>query len=98
MSYGTLENGKITIAPNPLYTEGTMVFNPSPEDYKRNGYLPIVRTPYPDDGRYWEGAWKNIDDKIIRVWEEAELPRIEEQATEADYLAALDKLGVSADD
>lgn len=95
MDYGTLENGKLSIAPNPLFTNGTMVFNPPAEDYERNGYLPVIRTPYPADGNYCESTWKTIDGQIVRVWSEAEPPIIEEQATETDYLAALERFGVT---
>lgn len=78
--YGKLENGKFIPAPNPLFTDGNMVFNPSTEEYERNGYVPVVRTPHPENGKFYEAVWETVGGEIVRVWVEAEIPILTQES------------------
>lgn len=86
--YGKLENGELTIAPNPirlnlfveaLGEEGNFqVFNPRPEQYAQAGYLEIIEEAYPEEeGKYYIETYVEEDGKIIGKWVEADPPVIE---------------------
>lgn len=97
MLYGTLESGKLMLAPNPLITGGNMIYNPPDKMYIEHGYLPIDRTEQPDTDKFYTATWEELDGKIVIVWTEAEPPEIENEAeaSEEDYISALERLGVS---
>lgn len=82
MQYGTLKNGKLTLAPNPLIISGNMIYNPPEEMYIEHGYLPVERTGQPDQDKFYTATWEESDGKIVIVWTEAEPPEIENE-TEA---------------
>ena len=94
MQYGTLENGKLILAPNPLITGGNMIYNPPNEMYIEQGYLPIERTEPPEADKFYTATWEESDGKIIIVWTETEQEIITAEAEETDYLNALERLGV----
>ena len=48
MRYGTLVNGMLVPAPNPICIERQVIYNPPDKRYKDEGYLPIVDTPMPE--------------------------------------------------
>lgn len=79
MKYGTLIDGALVMAPNPLHVEGYFVYNPMNEQYADAGYLSIVETPCPvteegEELKYYEASWEEQDGRIVRVWTEAEPP------------------------
>lgn len=82
MRYGTLTDGKLVFAPNPLTVGLFNVHNPSGEIYAAAGYLPIVDTPYPqpdepidsEDLKYYVHSWEERGGRIVGVWTEAEPP------------------------
>lgn len=57
------------------------------------GYKPIVRIEAPvKDGYYYTEKWTDTGAAIVQEWEEHEMPN---EATEADYIASLEELGVT---
>lgn len=92
--YGKLENGALRYAPNKLIIDTEQVFNAPAETYKAQGYLPIVKTDIPEseEGFYYSPIYTEQGGKIIQQWEKHEIP---DAATEADYINALEDLGVS---
>lgn len=61
-------------------------------------YKPIVRTDMPvKEGYYYTGKWTETDTAIVQEWEEHEIP-ISDEATEEDYIASLEELGVTFDE
>lgn len=82
MRYGTLVGGQPVPAPNPLRIGRQVVYNPPDALSLREGYLPIVDTPQPEqpeDGTevYYASHWEEIDGEIIRVWVETDPPEPE---------------------
>lgn len=62
MFQGETTPTKVTGFPVPIS-------NPTPASWLAgNGYLPVVETPYPQDGKYCIGSWQEQDGKIVRVW------------------------------
>lgn len=60
------------------------------------GYRPIIRTEAPvKDGFYYTEKWVDTGAAIVQEWEEHEQPN---EATEADYIASLEELGVTFDE
>lgn len=93
MRYAKLSAGALKYAPRTV-TVGQTHYNPTPAAWlAENGYLPVVETAYPGDGKYYAGSWQERDGKIVRVWTEAEEP--EAPATDTEVLNAM--IGVSED-
>lgn len=94
--YGKLENGTLVYAPNKLIIGTEQVFNAPAETYKAQGWLPIVNTDMPEaeEGFYYSPVYTEADGKIVQQWEQHEIPEIN-TATEADYINALEDLGVN---
>ena len=89
--YAKFVNNNLQYAPRTI-TIGQTHYNPAPESWLAdNGYLPVVETPYPDDGKYYAGSWVERDGQIVRMWTEAEGP--EATATDTEVLNAM--IGVS---
>ena len=60
------------------------------------GYKPIIRNEAPvKDGFYYTEKWTDTGAAIVQEWEEHEQPN---EATEADYIASLEELGVTFDE
>lgn len=60
------------------------------------GYKPIIRTEAPvNEGYYYTKKWTDTGAAIVQEWEEHEQPN---EATEADYIASLEELGVTFDE
>lgn len=97
--YGQLNNGNLTYAPNKLIDNGKQIFNAPAESYREQGFLPIVKTDMPEveEGFYYTPTYSEIDGEIVQQWEKNEIPERDE-ATEADYISALEELGVSFDE
>ena len=93
--YGKLENGALVYAPNKLVIGTEQIFNAPAEIYKKQGYLPIVNTEPPEDeeGFYYSPFYAEVDGSIVKQWEKVEIPETNE-ATENDYISALEDLGV----
>lgn len=96
--YGKIENGALIYAPNKLIIDTEQVFNAPAETYKAQGYLPIVNTVQPEaEGYYFTPVYTEQNSKIVEGWEKHEIPETDE-ATETDYINALEDLGVSFDE
>lgn len=60
------------------------------------GYKPIIHTESPEnEGYYYTEKWVETETAIVQEWEEHEQPN---EATEADYIASLEELGVTFDE
>lgn len=95
--YGKLENGALVYAPNKLIIDTEQVFNAPAETYKAQGYLPIISTEQPEtkEGFYYSPFYTEDNGAIVQQWEKHEIP---DEATEADYINALEDLGVNFDE
>lgn len=82
--YGTLNNGLLSAAPNPLETGGNMVFNPTNEQYTAAGYMPVTFTSAPAqaDGEkpvvYYVSGWEIQNNAIVQTWTATDIPTVEE--------------------
>lgn len=74
MQYGTLINGTPVPAPNPLHTDGKVIYNPPDSAYAAMGYLPIVDTPYPEEDGYYTASWAEQSGQIVKVWTQTDPP------------------------
>lgn len=92
--YGKLENGALVYAPNKLVIGTEQVFNAPAKTYKEQGYLPIVNTepPEAEEDFYYSPVHIEIDGAIVQQWEKIAIP---DEATESDYITALEDLGVN---
>ena len=94
MYYGTLINGNLIPAPNPLHTDGRVIYNPPDSTYSAMGYLLIVDTPYPDDDGYYTASWAEQDGQIVKVWTPTDPPEPDpvqpSVPTTEDRIAALE--------
>lgn len=97
MRYGTLSDGVLTYAPNPLHVEGFYIHNPADEQYAAAGYLPIIDTPYPEpvegEEKYYVSSWEEQEGQIVRVWTETDppapvpvMPTLEDRVNEHDQI------------
>ena len=82
MLYGTLIDGQLVHAPNPVHINGMAIYNPSDSTYESMGYLPIIDNPMPDqqdgyDPVYYTSHWEKNDGKIVRTWEQTNPPEPE---------------------
>lgn len=92
--YGKLED-TLYYAPNKLIIDGEQVFNADAETYLAFGYYPIIETEEPAlvEGYYYEPYYIQTETAIELRWNLVEIP-VDDEATEADYLEALARLGV----
>lgn len=104
--FGTLENSIIAYAPKNLELNGTW-YCPCIDDnlYIEAGYMRIVNTPYPDDGKYYVSSWEVQDGQIVQVWTETTPPPepeppedpvldLEDMTVDHEYRITLLELGV----
>lgn len=96
-NYARLDRGNFEYAPNKLVIGDRQIFNASAEEYAALGWLPIVKTEQPEscEGYYYTPAYAEADGRIVQSWERVEY---EPEATESDYINALEDLGVSFDE
>lgn len=74
--YGKFIDEKFVFAPNPMTVGEYKVYNPTPENYKAEGYLEIIETEYPADNKYYVKRYTERDGAIYETWIEAEMPNI----------------------
>lgn len=93
-NYARLDRGNFEYAPNIIFIGDRQIINASAEEYDSLGWLPIVKSEMPEsgDGYYFTPIYTESDGRIIQQWEKHEIP---DEATEADYINALEDLGVS---
>lgn len=91
MRYAKLNSGTLEYAPSTV-TVGQTHYNPTPASWlEEHGYLPVIETAYPQDGKYYVGSWVEQDGNIVRVWMEEEAP--ETPATDTEVLNAMTGVG-----
>lgn len=93
-NYARLDRGNFEYAPNIIYTGDRQIINASAEEYASLGWLPIVKTEHPeaDENSYYTPIYTESDGRIVQSWEKHEIP---DEATESDYISALEDLGVN---
>ena len=98
-NYGLLKENSLVYAPNIIFDGNVQIINATAEKYAENGYLPIERTEQPEsvDGFYFTPIYTETDGKIVQEWEQHEIP-VTDEATKADYINALEDLGVNFDE
>lgn len=90
--YGKLTDGVLGYAPNRLIVNDKQIFNATEKEYKAVGYYPIVKTEPPQNtGKYYTNSYIFTGEDIKEIWQETEIP---DEATETDYINALEELGV----
>ena len=70
--YGKIINGNFSPAPNPMVVGKYKVYNPSPEIYTSQGYLEIIETAPPADGKNYTKTYRELNGVICIEWIEAE--------------------------
>ncbi len=89
MSFAKLIDGQARFAPNPILIDGNYVGNPGADLLLREGYLPVVDTPYPEapaaEGFRWVPVWTALDRSIAQSW-------VQEASPELDPAEALNLL------
>jgi hypothetical protein len=93
MKYAKLIDNYPHYAPKMLVQNDTKVFNPPDGLCIAHGYLPVITTDSPttDDKHYAIPSWKEETGQIVQEWSVEEIP---DEATESDYITALQDLGV----
>lgn len=95
INYGQLKDNTLVFAPNILYDGDVQIINATAEKYAEHGYLPIERTKQPEaEGFYFTPIYSEQNGRIVEGWEQHEIP-VTDEATEADYINALEDLGVN---
>ena len=91
--YGKLENGVLTRCNLPLKNAEEDIFTNDSSVYLEYGYKPVIFTdpPVTEEGYYAVSHFEERDDCITTVWEVFE----NNEATENDYISALEELGVN---
>lgn len=92
-NYARIDRDRFEYAPNIVYIGDRQIINASAEEYASLGWLPIIKTERPeaDENSYYTPIYTEQGGKIIQQWEKHEIP---DAATEADYINALEELGV----
>lgn len=80
--YGKIENNNLILAPQTISVADTVYYNPTDDIYIEQGYLPIVTTPYPNDGKEYIETWQESDGSIVCTWTEVEQPEAIGMTTE----------------
>lgn len=93
-NYARLDRGNFEYAPNIIFIGDRQIINASAEEYDSLGWLPIVKSEMPESGDryYFTPIYTESDGKIVQSWERHEIP---DEATETDYINALEDLGVN---
>lgn len=77
-------------APRTITRNGTH-YNPYPvEMMLADGYKPVIDTPYPDDGGYYNFRYIEETDRIVKEWYEVPAPSpdpVEQLRADVDYIA-----------
>lgn len=95
-NFGRFENGVFVYAPVYLVLpNGGVIINPNFEQYLAAGYLPVEHTlPNPPKGYHAKSyAWKEVDGKIVRVWEYEANAQIVRQFSKLKLYGAIAQLG-----
>lgn len=103
--YGKLTENNLEYAPRNIQIDLTWYIPGQEEHYLQAGYLHIVHTPCPDDGKYYESHWGIVDGHITEVWEEKPIPPepepepdpfldLQEATIDHEYRITLLELGV----
>lgn len=93
LNFAQLKENKLVYAPNILVEGDVQIINASAEKYENHGYLPVERTEAPEiEGYYFTPKFYEVDGKILQAWESHE---ILDEATETDYINALEGIGVN---
>lgn len=68
-TYGKLNKGTITYAPNRIESDGYITVNPTDEQLKDAGYFEIVTSqPEKRKGYTAKATWKKVNGKIRQTW------------------------------
>lgn len=88
MRYGKLNDGNLSLAPNPILHDGLWVGNPPAEVYLAEGYKPVIlnEQPEPLGVGWWVELWTEDKLNIYNVWEWHE-------ATDDDEISDAEALG-----
>lgn len=100
--YGKLENGILTYAPTNVEIGDVWYIPAQPEHLLEAGYMQIIHTPYPTDGKYYTSHFEISEGNIVEVWEETDPPSpledpmtdLEEMTIDHEYRLTLLELGV----
>lgn len=68
--YGKLVFSRLEYAPKNAQINGTWYIPATGEQLISIGYYEIVDTPYPTDGKNYQGTWEVQGTQLVRVWTE----------------------------
>lgn len=67
--YGKIEHGNFLVAPSIIHVEGMTIANPSDEQIRSAGYLPVeTSNPPAEDGMQAVPHYTEQDGKIVQTW------------------------------
>lgn len=86
MTYGTLTEGVLTIAPKMITIGEYNVWNATEQQYRSLGYKPVqyADPPEPPEGYDYEFAWEEVNDEIVQTY-----TLVEHELTNDEILAIL---------
>lgn len=92
MYYGLIKNSVLELAPRII----NHVLDQSDDVYISRGYLPIITAEEPtvEPNQYAIPLFREENGQIVQEWSIEEMP---DEATESDYIEALQDLGVEVD-
>lgn len=89
--YGKLVDGNLVYADSPLIVNGVAVWTNDETLYNEQGYLLVVNTEQPvKEGFCYIGSYVEQDGKLVRVWDEHEVPQIEPEVPVETRVAELE--------
>lgn len=99
MRFAKVIDGALKFAPRKIKKEGKILLTNSSEEYAALGYFPVRLTDAPacPEGYELSYYWEDDGTACVQVWKLYEIPKPEE-TDPADMLAALNILGVSAEE
>lgn len=104
-NFGKLNGQSLEYAPKNIKIEDTWHIPASDEQLMSQGWMKIVDTPYPTDGKSYAMSWEIQDNQIVKVWTEVPTPPqpepepdpivdLQEASVDHEYRITLLELGV----
>lgn len=102
-NYGKLSNQFIEYAPRNIDIDGTWYIPATGEQLESQGWMHVVDTPYPIDGKNYKMSWEVQNNEIVKVWTETTPPPapepdpivdLQEASVDHEYRITLLELGV----
>jgi len=85
LKYAKLIDNTLHYTPYPLIINGIPTWTNDENVFNEQGYYQVVETERPvKDGYFCVGTYQEQDGKIVRVWEEHEIPTVMEEVVDTE--------------